>query len=225
MSHDPERRLSTGGLPPVQIREHYVVEEVPSHDSTPCYTAWVRQEIVKVPQGWSASDFGSIPNERPSRSFQVYDTRPQAVDPDHLKSLAETLHRETHEELGEDNRIDVWGMPFAVDTSEEEKIAKCKAHILAEIAARETAGDVSFQVPRLRGHYHWNRAILIIDQPEQSWNEDGGGFLAVYWDTHPEFQQRLEKVYGKEHQEPETSASRSTRDGLGNLLLNLWSFF
>jgi len=49
MSHDPERRLSKDGLPPIKTREHYLVEEASSHDSTPSYTAWVREEIVQVP--------------------------------------------------------------------------------------------------------------------------------------------------------------------------------
>jgi hypothetical protein len=224
MSHGPERRLSTGGLPPIKIREQYVVEQVLSHDSTPCYTAWVRQEIVQVPQGWSVSGF-DIANQRPSWSFQIYDTMSQAADPDRLKSLAERLHRKTREELEGDHRIDVWGMPFAADVSEQERIAKCKAHILSEIVVRETAKDDNYQVPRLCSHYHWNRAILIIDQLEHSWNEDGGGFLVVYWDSQPKFQEMLKEAYGEEHQEPEMSASRSTLDELGNLLANLRSFF
>jgi hypothetical protein len=229
MSHDPERRLSIGGLPPIKIREHYLVEEVSSHDNTPCYTAWVREEIVQVPQGWSASDF-DIANERPQRSVQIYDTTPQAADLDHLKTLAKTFHKETRKERGaggrdRPDRIDVWGMPFAADASEEERIAKCKAHILAEIAARETSGDKDFHVPELRSHYQWNRAILIIDQPRKSWNEDEGGFLAVYWDLHLSYLEILAQAYGEDYEEPETSAFRYTRDELGQLLGELRSFF
>jgi len=228
MSHDPERRLSTGGKPPIKIREHYVVEEASSHDSTPCYTAWVREEILQVPQGWSASDF-NVANERPQLSLQIYDTTPQAADPDRLKTLAETLHKETREERGagcrdQPDRIDVWGMPFAADASKEERIAKCKAHILAEIAARQTSGDDGFHVPELRSHYQWNRAIVIIDQPEESWNEGEGGFLVVYWDLDPSYLEMVAQAYGEDHQEPETSAIRYTRDGLGQLLGTLESF-
>jgi hypothetical protein len=229
MSHDPGRRLSTGGLPPIKIREQYLVEEAASHDSTPCYTAWVREEIVQVPYGWSASDF-DVANQHPQWSLQIYDTTPQAADPDRLKTLAETLHKETRKERGvggrdQPDRIDVWGMPFAVDASDEERIAKCKAHILAEIAARETSAHNDFHVPELRSHHHWNRAILIIDQPEESWNQNEGGFLAVYWDLHPSYLETLAQAHGESRQGPETSAFRYTRDDLGQLLGRLRSFF
>jgi len=116
-------------------------------------------------------------------------------------------------------------MLFAADASEEERIAKCKAHILANIAARETSGDDHFYVPELRSHDQWNRAILIINQPENSWNEDEGGFLAVYWDLDPGYLEILAQAYGEDYQEPETSAFRYTRDELGRLLGRLRSFF
>ena len=229
MSQGSERRPSTGGLPPIQIREHHLVEHVSSHDNTPCYTAWVRQEIVKVPQGWSAEDFG-IPHERPQWSLQIYDTTPRAADPAHLKTLAETFHKETREEreaAGRDqpDRIDVWGIPFAVDAPEEERIAKCKAHILAEIAARMTSGHDDFHVQELHDHYKWKRAIVIIDQPEESWNRSQGGFLAVYWDIRPSYLEMLARAYGEDYQEPETSAFRYTRTELGELLGSLRSYF
>ncbi|KAF1922829.1 uncharacterized protein M421DRAFT_10182 [Didymella exigua CBS 183.55] len=229
MSHEPERRLSTGGLPPIKIREQYLVEEVSSHGNTPCYTAWVREEIVRVPQGWSASDF-TIATQRPQWSLQIYDTTPQAADQDHLKTLAETLHRETREERGaggrdEPDRIDVWGMPFAADASEEDRIAKCKAHISAEMAARHTSVDDDFYVSEFHSHDQWKRAILIIDQPQESWNEGEGGFLAVYWDPHPGYLDMLAQAYDEEYQEPDTSAVRYTRDGLGQLLASWRSFF
>jgi hypothetical protein len=226
MSHDPERRLSTGGKPPIEIREQYLVEETSSHDGTPCYTAWVREEIVKVPQGWSTSDF-TMGTKRPQRSFQIYDTTPQAADPNHLKTLAETFHKETRKERGRDqrDRIDVWSMPFAADTSKEENMAKCKAHILAEIAVRETSGDDNFHIPALCSHYQYNRAILIVDQPEESWNKDEGGFLAVYWDLHLSWLEMLAKAYGEDYQGPETSAFRCTYDELGELFGDMGSIF
>ncbi|KAH6633125.1 hypothetical protein C7974DRAFT_423532 [Boeremia exigua] len=229
MSHDPERRLSTGGVPPIQTRDQYLVEEVSSHDGTSCYTVWVREEIVKVPQGWSASDF-TIADKRPHSSLQIYDTTPNAADPDHLKNLAEKLHKETREKRGvntrdQPDRIDVWGIPFTADASEEERIAKCKAQISAEIAAREASGDDNFHIPELRSHYQWNRAIIIIDQPEDCWNEGEGGFLAVYWDVHPSYLEMLAQAYGEDYQQPDMSAVRCTRDELGELLGRLSGFF
>lgn len=223
MSRDHlERSPSTGGLPPVKIREQYIVEQVPSHDSTPCYTAWVRKEIVQVPQGWTTSDF-NITNERPQWSVQIYDTTPQSADTNHLKTLAETLHEETREERdsdgrGQPDRIDVWGMPFSADAPEEDRIAKCKAHILAQIATRETSRDGEFHVPELRSHDLWKRAIIIIDQPKESWNENEGGFLAVYWEHHPSYLKMLAQAYGEDHREPDTRALRYTRDELGQVL-------
>lgn len=229
MSDQPERRLSTGGLPPIKLREHYVVEKASSHDSTPCYTAWVRDEIVQVPRGWSASDF-TIQDEHPQMSIQIYDTRPQAANPEHLKTLAETFHKETREEREaggreQPDRIDAWGMPFAAEASEKEKIDKCKSHNMAEIAAKEASGDGNFHIPALRGHYQWRRAILIIDRPKEAWNEGEGGFLVVYWDIHPDYLDMLAEEYGEDYQEPETSVIRFTRDEMGPLLMNLRSYF
>ncbi|KAI1873525.1 hypothetical protein JX265_005147 [Neoarthrinium moseri] len=229
MSHAAARRPSTGGLPPVQIREQYVVEEAPSHDGTSCFTAWIRDEIIKIPQGWAASDF-SISDKRPPWSFQLYDTTSQSDNPDHLKILAETLHRETREERethgrGEPDRIDVWGMPLAADASDEERIAKCKAHVLAEIASRNTAGAADFNIPRLNSHEQWQRAIVIIDRPQALWDTDEGGFLAVYWDVRPSYLELLAREYGQDHQEPEASAFRYTRTELGQVLANLRGAF
>ncbi|KAF1951798.1 hypothetical protein CC80DRAFT_538548 [Byssothecium circinans] len=225
MSNVPTRRLSTGGLPPVKTREQYVVEDAPNHNSTPCFTAWAREEIVEIPEGWSSSDF-PISHKRPQWSFQIYDTTPQSDNPEHLKTLAETLHKETREEReahgrAQPDRIDVWGMPLATDVSDEERIAKCKAHVLAEIASRNTAGNSDFHIPQLNAHDQWQRVILIIDRPQELWNEDEGGFLAVYWDVHPSYLELLAREYGNDHQEPETSAFRYTRTELGQLLANL----
>lgn len=226
MSHTPSRRLSTGGLPPVQIRQHSVVEEAPSHDGTPCFTAWLRDEIVKVPQGWLASDF-SMDNTIPKLSLQIYDTTPGSNNPDHLKTLAETLHKDTRQERlsqcrEEADRIDVWGMPLATNTSVEERIAKCKAHVLAEISSRDKDGNTDFIIPRLLNHYNiqWQRAIVIIDRPRALWNEDEGGFLAVYWDDSPDHAARL--VHEEDHRVPETSRTfRCTRTKLGHMLSDI----
>jgi hypothetical protein len=219
------RRLSTGGLPPIKVREQYVVEGAPSHDNTCCFTAWTRQEIVEVPHGWAASDF-TLSDTRPYWSLQIYDTTPQSDKPEHLKSLAETLHRETSEERNASgrnpsSRIDVWGFPLATDVSDEERIAKCKAHALAEIASREAAGDSNFPIPRLNAGENWQRVIIIIDQPPDSWNKDNGGFLTVYWDIEPHYFDLLTREYGNDYQEPETVSFRYTRTGLNQMLEKL----
>lgn len=225
MSHAPTRRPSTGGLPPVKTREQYAVEEAPSQNSTPCFTAWVREEIVEIPAGWSASDF-EIFDKRPEWSLQIYDTTPQSDNPEHLKALAEALHRETREERevngrAKPDRIDVWGMPLSTDASDEERMAKCKAHVLAEISWRDATGSTEFHIPRLNVREKWQRGIIIIDRPEGLWDEDEGGFLAVYWDIHPKYIELLAREYGEGHKEPETSMIRYTRAELGQVLANL----
>jgi hypothetical protein len=124
------RRPSTGGKPPVRIREHYVIEEAPSHDDTPCFTAWICVEIVKIPNGYCSSDY-TDGNKRPEWSIQIYDTTPGSDYPEHLRGLAEKLHRHTREEReaagrGRSDRIDIWGIPLATNLTEEERIEKCK---------------------------------------------------------------------------------------------------
>lgn len=229
MVHNAERRSSTGGLPPIKVRKRYVVEEAPSHGGTPCFTAWARQEIAEIPQGWSASDF-TIADVRPQWSLQIYDTTPHAASPEHLRKLAVMLHTETREERegggrGRPDRFDVWGMPCAEDASDVESLAKCKAHLLAAIAARESSGENGFHVPELHGHYQWMRARLIIDRPQGDWDESEGGFLEVHWGLQPEYLAMLAQEYGGDHQEPDTSVSRHTRDEIGQLLCILRSFF
>ncbi|KAI0377078.1 hypothetical protein F5Y04DRAFT_264993 [Hypomontagnella monticulosa] len=221
MSREPERRLSTGGLPPVKTRERYVVEEAPSHDGTPGFTAWVRREIVEVPKGWSQSDFG-FEDERPEWTLQIYDTTPGSDNPDHLKALAEKLFRELREERefydrGEPDSINVWGMPLAPDISEEERIAKCKAHLLAEAASREATGNEDLFISQ-PSHDEWQWAILIIDRPPELWNEDEGGFLAVYFGLEPDYLEEIEEEHGEDHEEPDTEVTRYTRTELRLLL-------
>ena len=206
MSHTPERRLSTGGLPPIRVHSQCIVEKAPSHHSpsTPCYTAWIREEIMKVPDGWCASDF-AIANERPQRSFQIYDTTPRAAED--LERL-ENLAREFQIELGREHgvggrdqtvRVDVWGMPFAADEGgEERKIEVCKKHLLAEVAARERVGDEGFRVEEFEGCGEWRGFLLIMDQPEEAWDGDGAGFLAVYWGYREGLETRKQRCNWKE---------------------------
>jgi hypothetical protein len=173
----------------------------------------MREEIVKVPEGWSASDF-TIANERPQRSFQIYNTTPQAANLDRLQALARELQTELCEDHGvggrdQTARIDVWAMPFAANESEETRINTCKAHILAEITARKTSGDDSFHISEFSSHNQLKRFLLIMDQPEESWDQDKAGFLAVHWDHHSG---------------PETRTRRYTRKELGMLLEDLTNF-
>lgn len=167
-----------------------------------------------MPEGWSASDF-TIANERPTRSFQIYNTTPLANDPERLQNLArefQAVLREDHGVGGRDQtaRVDVWGMPFKAGESEEAKVNSCVAHLLAEGAARESLGDDGFAISEFPGHHQWKRFLLIMDQPEESWEREGEGFLAVYWDSDSG---------------PETRTRRCTRKELGVLLEDMTNFF
>ncbi|KZM26624.1 hypothetical protein ST47_g2339 [Ascochyta rabiei] len=78
------------------------------------------------------------------------------------------FYKDTHEECiagsrDQPHRIDLWDMPFAADASEEERIGKCKADVLAEISARETSGVNNFVILELRGHDYQSWVTLIID--------------------------------------------------------------
>lgn len=75
--------------------------------------------------------------------------------------------------------MDVWAKLFAADASEETKIDKCKAHVLAEIAARKILGGIGFHVSKLCSYDRWKRFLLIVDRPKEFWKEDEAGFLAV----------------------------------------------
>lgn len=207
----------------------------------------MRQEIEKVPAGWSAPDF-SIADTPSKRSFQIYVTTPQAASLDHIQALA----REFQEELCKDHkvggrdttaRIDVWAKPLAADTSEQTKIDLCKTHILAEIAARETLGVNTFHVSALRRYNQWERFIIIVDSPEESWNQGEGGFLAVYWDrpsippemsseTWIEDEGGLLSMFSSRDlssrqvsERPGTRTERYTHEELGAFLGDLTNFF
>ncbi|KAI1272737.1 hypothetical protein F5Y07DRAFT_403103 [Xylaria sp. FL0933] len=221
----PTRRLSTGGKPPIRYQLRYVVEDAPSHDDqTPCVTAWRQAVNVRIHEGWSASDY-SIEDTRPQWSIQIYDTTPQSNDRVYLKVLAEMLHRETREEreaMGreEPDRIDVWGMPLPVDMSDEERVARCRAHQQAEIAARDAAAVNDFPIPPLDGE-HWQRGIVIIDRPPARWDKDEGGFLRVYWDVNPAWREMMEREDGNGYEEPEVDWFRYKRTELGEMLMGL----
>ncbi|KAI9149623.1 hypothetical protein HJFPF1_11678 [Paramyrothecium foliicola] len=217
----PTRRPSTGGLPPIKCRAHYVVEEAPSHDNTPCFTAWMRDEIVNVPQGWSTSDF-SIRDRPPPWSIQIYDTTPHADNPSHLKDLAESIHRETREQReaycrGLPDRIDVFGLPLAANRSDEEIIETCKTHASAEITSRNSE-NAEYRIPPLKVNWQWHWAIIIIDRPQRLWDEDEGGFLVIHWDLKREARAMLLREYGEDYQVADFDVQRCTRVELGEVL-------
>jgi hypothetical protein len=177
--------------------------------------------------GYCSSDY-TDGNEHPEWSIQIYDTTPGPDDPEYLRGLAEKLHRHTREEReaagrGRSDRIDVRGMPLATNITEEERIEKCKAHFMAETAARDVAAVDGFHIPLLEANSQWQRAIVIIDRPQETWDEDEGGFLVVHCDVKPRWIQLLASVYGEDHQTLRTSAHPETLKELGSTLMNIRS--
>ncbi|KAI1365679.1 hypothetical protein F5Y08DRAFT_303377 [Xylaria arbuscula] len=231
----PTRRLSTGGKPPIKVRFHYVVEEAPSHDvQTPCMTAWEKEEIVAYPKGWPEWDY-EVGDTRPMWSIQVYDTTPHSDNREHLGALVEMLHRDTKEvryASGRDerDRVDVWGMPLPIDMPDEERVARCKAHMQAEIVARECAPAgtaYDFHIPQLSTINMWKRGLVIIDRQQEQWNDGEGGFLVVKWGVHPSYIEMMNREISLPGDPPYTGPEsemhfwRETQTDLGSSLMDL----
>ncbi|KAF9872777.1 hypothetical protein CkaCkLH20_09640 [Colletotrichum karsti] len=228
----PQRRLSTGGKPPVRVRSTYVVEPAPSrHDpSVPCFTAWERHELWgPPPRGWTVEDF-PMADTLPHWSFQIYDTTPGSDSAEHLKKIARALHEDTFEsrtipDRGEPDRFDVWGLPMEEGLGERERVERCREHAIGEAAARMREGVEGWDVPDRRHSWREDRTtkvIVVIDRPREEWGEgeeeeeegeeETGGCLGVEWDARPDYETYLR---GK-GERPEVWWSRDTLEGLGN---------
>lgn len=218
MPHVESRRASTGGLPPIRIIEHYVVEKLPTDNNIPCFTAWIRIEAPgPFREPWTAADY-AVPDTPPDVCIQFYDTTPGSDKPDHLKALAEMLHKEAREDSCsvDRERIDVWGMPLASDMSEKERVEKCKAHAAAEVASRNCDGvPHEYPINSLSINYSWQQVFIIIDRPMELWDHDAGGFLVVYWDAHPSY---LKMLADEGKSAPGTQTSRYTRERLEEMI-------
>lgn len=206
----------------MRILTRLVVEDAPSHDDTPCVTAWEHVEIAAVPAGWSLSDFPEK-GKRPQWALQFYDTTPGADDPDRLRALAAKLFNDTRDDReaggrAEPDRIDVWGLPLADGTLAAERVARCRAHAEEAMEFRNGGQLKGFRIPEFGSYIDWRRAIVIVDRPEALWDEGEGGFLEVYWDVHPEYLRHMRLVYGESYVEPEHRALRETWEGLGGVL-------
>ncbi|KAK8132254.1 hypothetical protein PG999_000427 [Apiospora kogelbergensis] len=228
-SGTPPRRLSTGGQPPIKFLLHYVVEQVPSRNGrTPCFTAWLREELASGQiTTWNDEPI-RVEDTRPEFAIQVYDTTtPPSQDSggdvdQRLQALAKALHAETRGERegppGRDrDRIDVWGLPLSADLSDEERIATCKAHLLAEIAARD-GGETEFPIERIGNSFTFGRALYIIDRPPSRWDEGEGGILELLWDVNPGYRAMMVHEFGEKYEtyEYEPIVTRVTRAELGN---------
>lgn len=99
-----------------------MVQEPLSHDGTPCFSAWEDCKAVEKRHAkW-------VSNGRPKYSIQIYDTTPNSNDPQHIKALAEHLHKATLETRGGDgdtdydDRLDVYVLALPADLSDEGRV-------------------------------------------------------------------------------------------------------
>ncbi|MBE3050256.1 hypothetical protein IMZ48_48720 [Candidatus Bathyarchaeota archaeon] len=178
-------------------RSFDVVEEAPSHDGTPCFSAW--QDDKPVDERYT--EF--VSHGRPKYSIQIYDTTPNSRDPQHVKAVAEEIHKATfstrcnESDPDEHDRLDVWGFALPAETSEEERVTRCIAHMKAEIVARNMTGKTDFYIPGTYDRDNYRRALVIVNKPmdELDWrkgaedgdpdddddDDDDGPFLIVLW--------------------------------------------
>ncbi|KAM0145441.1 hypothetical protein ACHAQE_011276, partial [Botrytis cinerea] len=146
------------GMPaPRKLRIETITEEAPSYDSNPTITSYRRQ---------------LEPNPRPLYAHRVYDTTPDAAIPGRAAELAKILHEKTLDYRGgygrdEPDRIEVVALPMPKDATAEQRVKKCKAHHLAEVASREKEWHLS----KTFVHNGYQRAIVIIDQLREEWRE------------------------------------------------------
>lgn len=126
-----------------------------------------------MPRGFSKDDFLAH-DQLPQPSYPFCDTRLGSSRPEHLRSVAEALHRKTREYLSsprgpeERDRIDLFGMPFPIDTCDEKKAEACQTHLIAEIASRAVDQKLGPHViPEFSDNPIWTRWLIIIDRPKK----------------------------------------------------------
>lgn len=175
-----------------------VVEEAPSHDGTPCFSAWECSRAAD-PQYRHLE-----PGTRPKYSIQIYDTTPGSGNLEHLKALAGDIHKGTceHRTLGNDSdwndRLDVYSLAMPHRTPLDDRVRRCIAHQKAEIVSRNLSGRSDFYISgtyRKRDH---RRVLFIVarevepaawerdqdaDAGSDEWDPDtwDGPLCAVFW--------------------------------------------
>lgn len=69
------------------------------------------------------------------------------------------------------DRIEVVGLPRRPDESEDERIERCKAHYLAQVAARRATGQRDFYLPATFHTYGYWRRLLLLERLGPGWEE------------------------------------------------------
>ncbi|EON98439.1 putative arca-like protein [Phaeoacremonium minimum UCRPA7] len=153
-----------GGRRPRKILpKEAVVEQAPSHDGAPCFTAYT----VDAEQ-----------TTRPLFALRIYDTTPEAEageGADRTRQLALDIHSGTEFERCDTapavdrDRIEVVRLPMPADTPDEQRIERCQAHHMAEVRARTTSHRADFYLPATFDTEGWWRGLVIIDRLENGW--------------------------------------------------------
>jgi len=185
-----------------------VIEEAPSHDGAPCFSAWEGPRpfmLALEPEDLERIGEGEdhINPQRPLYGIQIYDTTPDAGDPEHVRRMALTLHKLTFQYDGAPSgvmsrtdsdgcwvdRIDVFGLPMPEGTPTRERVDRCIAHSKQEIVHRILTFGADWYIPptyKAPGH---KRVVYIIDREEARWDdketgeegEEGGPFITAQW--------------------------------------------
>lgn len=174
-----------------------VIEEAPSHDGTPCISAWKchRTADLKYRE--------LVPGNRPKYSIQIYDTTPDSANPEYLNALAGNIHKRTHKDrtrrhdLEWEDRLDVYGLPMPRGTHLNDRVRRCIAHQKAEIVSRNLTGKSDFYISGTYSAWDLRRVLFIVAsqvEPEaweydenaetyDEWDPDtwDGPLCAVYW--------------------------------------------
>jgi hypothetical protein len=157
LSAMPKRHRPTGGIAPRRLPSVPVNEEAPSHDGTLTVAAY-----------WPQLE----PDSRPLYAHRIYDTTPDAAVLGRTGELAKvinekTLHCRQRSDRGEPDRIEVVALPMLEDATTEERLEKCKANYLAEVATREA----DWHLPRTFRRNNYQRAIVVIDRLGEEWRK------------------------------------------------------
>ncbi|KAK3304120.1 uncharacterized protein B0T15DRAFT_230931 [Chaetomium strumarium] len=157
-----------GGKPPrKRPPEEVVVDQAPSHDGAPCFTAYTRSAERHRPPLFALRIY----------DIMLYDTMPAAGDTERIRQLALQLHTGTEFERCDAtaapdlmrDRVQVVGLPMAADVPDGRRVECCQAHHMAEVAARIATRRRDYYLPATFHTDGWWRALVVIDRLEEGW--------------------------------------------------------
>jgi hypothetical protein len=155
----PESLKEGGKRPRKNSPKETGVEPAPSHDGSPCFTAYT---------------VDCYENSRPQFVLRIYDTAPAAGNPDRTRDLALKVHKGTELErcLGpyetDRDRIEVVGLPLPQDASDEQRAEVCMAHHMTEVSFRWQRHP-DFYLPATFDSMGWWRAAVVLERLEEGW--------------------------------------------------------